>query len=222
MSAVLSRSRRPVRERKTSSRSAERTESAPTSIDAASRRSSSGAQGAHPAVVRDLEGQAPHRRATRRPTSGGPFEFGRGRRTPAGHCRRARGASTRRASPAPRLVLRRAARSATASSSASSRYWVVRKTVTPSATRSRTICHITRRLRGSRPVVGSSRKMIRGRPTRVIARSSRRRMPPEYSAAGFPAASTSSKRSSSSATRRRASSPGRWQGRPSGGGSPRR
>ena len=36
-----------------------------------------------------------------------------------------------------------------------------------------------RRLRGSRPVVGSSRKMIRGSPTRVMARSSRRRMPPE-------------------------------------------
>ena len=37
-----------------------------------------------------------------------------------------------------------------------------------------------RRLRGSRPVVGSSRKMIRGSPTSVIARSSRRCMPPEY------------------------------------------
>ena len=34
-------------------------------------------------------------------------------------------------------------------------------------------------LRGSRPVVGSSRKMMRGLPTRVIARSSRRRIPPE-------------------------------------------
>ena len=66
-----------------------------------------------------------------------------------------------------------------ASWSASSRYWVVRKIVTPSATRSRMICHIVRRLRGSRPVVGSSRKMMRGSPTRVIARSSRRRMPPE-------------------------------------------
>ena len=38
--------------------------------------------------------------------------------------------------------------------------------MTPSATRSRTISHIVRRLRGSRPVVGSSRKMIRGSPTR--------------------------------------------------------
>jgi len=39
--------------------------------------------------------------------------------------------------------------------------------------------HMVRRLRGSRPAVGSSRKMMRGAPTRVIARSRRRRMPPE-------------------------------------------
>ncbi len=38
--------------------------------------------------------------------------------------------------------------------------------VTPPATSSRMICHMVRRLRGSRPVVGSSRKMIRGSPTR--------------------------------------------------------
>ena len=66
-----------------------------------------------------------------------------------------------------------------ASWSASSRYWVVRKMVTPSATSSRMIDHIVRRLRGSNPVVGSSRKMIRGLPTSVIARSSFRRIPPE-------------------------------------------
>ena len=47
------------------------------------------------------------------------------------------------------------------------------------AARSRMICHIVRRLRGSRPVVGSSRKTICGSPMRVMARSSRRRMPPE-------------------------------------------
>ncbi|WP_449290104.1 hypothetical protein [Nonomuraea zeae] len=41
------------------------------------------------------------------------------------------------------------------------------------------ICHIVRRLRGSSPVVGSSRKMICGSPTSVMARSSLRRMPPE-------------------------------------------
>jgi hypothetical protein len=41
------------------------------------------------------------------------------------------------------------------------------------------ICHMVRRLRGSSPVVGSSRKINAGSPTRVIARSSLRRMPPE-------------------------------------------
>ena len=41
------------------------------------------------------------------------------------------------------------------------------------------ICHISRRLRGSSPAVGSSRKMMRGSPIKVIARSRRRRIPPE-------------------------------------------
>ena len=44
---------------------------------------------------------------------------------------------------------------------------------------SRIASHIVRRPRGSRPVVGSSRKITRGEPTSVIARSSRRRIPPE-------------------------------------------
>ena len=66
-----------------------------------------------------------------------------------------------------------------ASWSASSRYCVVSSTVTPSATRARTMSHTSLRLRGSRPVVGSSRYSTRGRPTRLAARSSRRRMPPE-------------------------------------------
>jgi hypothetical protein len=74
-------------------------------------------------------------------------------------------------------VVRTAIRSA--SWSASSRYCVVRKMVTPSAARSRMICHMVRPLRGSRPVVGSSRKTMRGCPIRPIARSSRRRMPTE-------------------------------------------
>ena len=51
--------------------------------------------------------------------------------------------------------------------------------MTPPSTRSRITCHIVRRLRGSSPAVGSSRKMIRGSPTRVIARSSRRCIPPD-------------------------------------------
>ncbi len=57
--------------------------------------------------------------------------------------------------------------------------WVLTRMVTPSATRSRMSCHMVWRLRGSRPVVGSSRKISRGRPIRVIAMSRRRFMPPE-------------------------------------------
>ncbi len=51
-----------------------------------------------------------------------------------------------------------------ASTSASSRYCVVRKTVTPSSRASRaTSAHRSARLEGSRPVVGSSRNSTRGR-----------------------------------------------------------
>ena len=66
-----------------------------------------------------------------------------------------------------------------ASRSASSRYCVVRMTVVPSRTRSRSMSHRSPRLRGSRPVVGSSRNSTSGAATRLAARSSRRRMPPE-------------------------------------------
>ena len=67
-----------------------------------------------------------------------------------------------------------------ASSSASSRYCVVRKTVSPcSRLRRRTSSQICRRLTGSRPVVGSSRNRTSGSCTRASARSRRRRMPPE-------------------------------------------
>jgi predicted ATPase/DNA-binding SARP family transcriptional activator len=66
-----------------------------------------------------------------------------------------------------------------ASASASSRYCVVSSTVEPSLTRLRTTSHMSSRLAGSRPVVGSSRKITDGRPTREAARSSRRRIPPE-------------------------------------------
>ena len=64
--------------------------------------------------------------------------------------------------------------------SASSRYWVVRKTVTPSSFASRpTSRQSALRLCGSRPVVGSSRKRMRGRCASASARSRRRFMPPE-------------------------------------------
>ena len=54
--------------------------------------------------------------------------------------------------------------------------------------------HITSRLRGSRPVVGSSRKITDGCATRLAARSRRRRIPPEYVATRRRAASLRSKR----------------------------
>ena len=74
-----------------------------------------------------------------------------------------------------------------ASCSASSRYWVVSSTVVPPSASSFTVCHTSMRACGSRPVVGSSRKITGGSPIRLIAMSSRRRMPPEY-VAGLPAA----------------------------------
>ena len=87
-----------------------------------------------------------------------------------------------------------------ASWSASSRYWVVSSTVQPSATSSRMVSHICPRVRGSSPVVGSSRKISGGRLIRLAARSSRRRMPPEYFAMALsPASSRPNRPSRSSA-----------------------
>ncbi len=63
--------------------------------------------------------------------------------------------------------------------SASSRYWVVSSTVVPSATRPSIVSQRPMRLRGSSPVVGSSRKRTGGRATSAAARSRRRRIPPE-------------------------------------------
>ncbi|CPU67525.1 Uncharacterised protein [Mycobacteroides abscessus] len=91
-----------------------------------------------------------------------------------------------------------------ASWSASSRYCVVSRTVEPLATRSRIVPHIWARVRGSRPVVGSSRKMRGGWAMRLAARSSRRRMPPEKFFNGRDAASESPNASSSSTALRRA------------------
>ena len=66
-----------------------------------------------------------------------------------------------------------------ASSSASSRYCVVNRTVTPSSSNSRMAPHTRWRDVGSSPVVGSSRKSTGGRVIKDAAKSSRRRMPPE-------------------------------------------
>ena len=106
-----------------------------------------------------------------------------------------------------------------ASWSASSRYWVVSSRVVPPATSSLMTSHSCCRLRGSRPVVGSSMNITGGETTRAAARSSRRRMPPEYVLAVRSAASARLNRSSSSPARRLrrpARSSGR-AGRPSGG-----
>ena len=66
-----------------------------------------------------------------------------------------------------------------ASSSASSRYCVVSRTVTPSPISSRMACHTRWRLVGSSPVVGSSKNKTGGRVISEAARSRRRRIPPE-------------------------------------------
>ncbi len=68
----------------------------------------------------------------------------------------------------------------------------------PLAMSSRMVSHICPRVRGSRPVVGSSRKISGGCAMRDAARSSRRRMPPENFFSGRLAASASPNRSSSS------------------------
>ena len=52
--------------------------------------------------------------------------------------------------------------------SASSRYWVVRKIVTPLPARSRMICHMVRRPRGSRPALGSAQVVQVGHQDQVL------------------------------------------------------
>ena len=90
-----------------------------------------------------------------------------------------------------------------ASSSASSRYCVVRKMVMPSSVLSaRTSSHTVARLTGSRPVVGSSRNSTSGLCTSAAARSSLRFMPPLYVAMNWSSASPMSTRPERSATRR--------------------
>jgi hypothetical protein len=86
--------------------------------------------------------------------------------------------------------------------SASSMYWVVKSTVVPAATRSSMNVHRSFLVRGSRPVVGSSRNTTGGCPMRLAAMSSRLRIPPEYVFTGRLPASASPKRSRASAARR--------------------
>ena len=125
---------------------------------------------------RRVRAAAEARRARRRPRRGrSRIDRGRPRRS---------GARSRPSAPpgVPSATIRPWSMIPTrsASTSASSRYWVVRKTVMPSSRASRaTSSHSAVRLCGSRPVVGSSRNRIRGRCTSASARSSRRFMPPE-------------------------------------------
>ena len=88
-----------------------------------------------------------------------------------------------------------------ASSSASSRYCVVSSTVTPSSNRARMASQTRWRDVGSRPVVGSSRNSTGGRVMSEAARSSRRRIPPEYPFSTRSAAWSNSNCPSSSAAR---------------------
>ena len=90
-----------------------------------------------------------------------------------------------------------------ARTSASSRYCVVRKTVTPSPLASRpTSLQSAVRLCGSSPVVGSSRNRMLGSCTSASARSRRRFIPPEYPLILRSAARVSPTRSRSSVLRR--------------------
>ena len=69
----------------------------------------------------------------------------------------------------------------------------------PLSTSCRMVCHMSVRLLGSRPVVGSSKKTIGASPTRLMAMSSRRRIPPEKVSRRRSAASPRSNLSSRSA-----------------------
>ena len=163
-------------------------------------------------------------RSGRSPSSGSPQPT-RASAARASSCCAARASSTSRicpptrslsSLPVPCAITRPWSMTAiwSASWSASSRYWVVNRTVVPSRTSSRTTAQIWLRLRGSSPAVGSSRKRMRGSLRRLEARSSRRRIPPEYVRAGRSPASTRSKRSSNSPARCRASARERPNRRP--------
>ena len=134
-----------------------------------------------------------HRRRARRPSSSIGRAVGRSRRARRSRARRRRASARRDARAARRrrwslsssdvpsaitlpwsiTTIRSARRSA------SSRYCVVSSTVVPRRDARLDRLPHARRLRGSSPVVGSSRNRTGGRHTSAAARSSRRRMPPE-------------------------------------------
>ncbi len=94
------------------------------------------------------------------PRSSRAFASGRSSSGSAGRTRRVRPPTFAFSSSMPPLAMtlpRSMTVSSEASCSASSMYWVVSSTVTPSATIRLTSAHTSLRVRGSRPVVGSSR-----------------------------------------------------------------
>ena len=110
---------------------------------------------------------------------GGSFEI-----VPFGHAHlqercRPDGPSTRQRCPGPRPARCPSQRSGSPDARPPPCTWVVSRTVAPSATNSSISAHRSFLVRGSSPVVGSSRKRIGGRPIRLAARSSRRLIPPE-------------------------------------------
>ena len=104
----------------------------------------------------------------------------------------------------PSATMRPSTRTAirSASASASSMKCVVSRTVLPRRESSRTIDQAPRRADGSNPVVGSSRNRSSGSPASAIARSRRRRWPPESFLIGVFACATRPTSSSSSSGRR--------------------
>ena len=114
--------------------------------------------------------------------------------------RRASTVSSAITSPSSSTIARSASRSI------SSRFWLVTSTPVPPSAMSAMRSHSSSRLRGSRPVVGSSSSSSDGSPINVAPRSSRRRIPPEYVPTRRSAASASPSESSSAALRARQSS----------------
>ena len=133
------------------SASSARTTSASCASPPSSRAAAATRRGAR---ARGRSAPAPRRAARARPGRAAPLRPSAGRSRP----------SARPGVPSATMWPWSMIPTRSASASASSRYWVVRKTVTPSSTARRaTSSQSAVRLWMSRPVVGSSRKRMRGR-----------------------------------------------------------
>ena len=168
--------RGPVRDRKTSSRSASRRRAPSTSIDGGVEPIEHRAQACTTAVARHLEGErlvvAAPRRAPR-----GAFEPGR-RRTGAGCCPPG---TSRFSSAACPCATSRPLSSTAIRCEPVGLLEVLGRQEDRDAAGDEVADDVPHHPAAARieAAVGSSRKMIRGSPTSVIARSRRRRMPPE-------------------------------------------